>query len=60
MGTDTIIKLIVERDNMHYDDAREIVETVVDMMLEDPDEAQDIFVDELGLEPDYIMEVDWY
>ena len=52
-----IIKIIMKRDGNTREEALSIIEDVKEMMEEcdyDPEECEDIFMSELGLEPDYI------
>lgn len=49
-----VIELIASRDNINYEEAKMLVEEVIDMMIDEPWAASDIIMDELGLEPDYI------
>lgn len=52
-----IIKILMKRDGMPREEALELLEDVKDMMEEvsyDPEECENIFETELGLEPDYI------
>lgn len=52
-----IIKIIMKRDGNTREEALSIIEDVKEMMEEcnyDPEECENIFETELGLEPDYI------
>ena len=52
-----IIKILMKRDGMSREEALELLEDVKEMMEEvsyDPEECENIFETELGLEPDYI------
>ena len=52
-----IIKILMKRDGNTREEALSIIEDVKDMMEEvsyDPEECENIFETELGLEPDYI------
>ena len=52
-----IIKILMERDGNTREEALSIIEDVKEMMEEcdyDPEECENIFETELGLEPDYI------
>lgn len=54
-----IVKILMERDGNTREEALSIIEDVKGMMEEcgyDPEECEDIFEMELGLEPDYIPE----
>ena len=53
----TIVNILMKRDGMSREEALELLEDVKDMMEEvsyDPEECENIFETELGLEPDYI------
>ena len=52
-----VIEILMRRDNMSYEDAKELVDETREEMITNPDEAEDILQDCLGLEPDYIMDV---
>lgn len=57
-----VVQILMNRDGMTETEAREAVQDCVDMMEEAIQEghyleAEDIFMDELGLEPDYIFDV---
>ena len=52
-----IINILMKRDGMTRDEALDLIEEVKGMMEEvsyDPEECENIFETELGLEPDYI------
>lgn len=52
-----IIKILMQRDDMIREEALSIIEDVKEMMEEcnyDPEECENIFETELGLELDYI------
>lgn len=52
-----IVKILMERDGNTREEALSIIEDVKGMMEEvsyDPEECENIFETELGLEPDYI------
>ena len=55
-----IIKILMERDGLDEDEARELVDEVREMMTDceyDPTECENIMYEELGLEPDYIFDL---
>ena len=54
-----IIKILMERDGMSEQEARDLFKETRDeiLMLDDPFEAEDIMSEYLGLEPDYIEDV---
>lgn len=49
----------MERDGMTQQEAEEYLDDVIDMVndTDDFDEKEDIFQYELGLEPDYLMDM---
>lgn len=52
-----IINILMKRDGLTESEARELIEETKDMMEEceyEPEECEDIFMRELGLEPDYL------
>lgn len=55
-----IIKILMERDGIDEDEARELVDEVREMMADceyDPTECELIIAEELGLEPDYVFDL---
>ena len=54
-----IIKILMERDGMSEDEARDLFNETRDeiLSLEDPFEADNILMEYLGLEPDYLFDV---
>ena len=57
-----IVEILMKRDDMTYDEAKNLVIETRDMMDEalvdgDTFEAESIFEEMLGLEPDYIMDI---
>lgn len=57
-----VVRILMERDGMSESEARELLQEVREMMFEAIDEgsyieAEEIFEDELGLEPDYIFSI---
>ena len=53
-----IVNILMQRDGMTKEEALDLVREVKDMMEEcnyDPEECEEIFSSELGLEPDYII-----
>ena len=62
MKTGQLIHTLMRRDNLTEDEAKALVQEVQGLMLsaiENGDYllAEEIFTSELGLEPDYIMEI---
>lgn len=59
-GKKEIVRILMERDGMTEEEAKDLVAEVREMMIEalkegDYLEAEEIFEDELGLEPDYML-----
>lgn len=52
-----VIQILMERDGLTEKEANELLSDVRDMICEDPDEAEDIVMEELGLEMDYIFDI---
>lgn len=57
-----VVKLIMRRDGLSYEDAKTEVSNTVDEMYEalesgDSDQVEEILMDNLGLEPDYIPQL---
>ena len=54
-----IVRILMERDGMTQQEAEEYLDDVIDMVndTDDFDEKEDIFQYELGLEPDYLMDM---
>lgn len=56
-----IIKILMRRDEMSYEDAKELVEDVIRevedaIAVGDYELAMDLFESDLGLEPDYLLD----
>lgn len=53
-----VVKILMERDGMTKQEAQETVDNVRELLSEaEPWEADDILMDELGLEMDYIFDI---
>ncbi len=54
---DKIIKILMERDGITEDEARSLINETRDeiMMLDNPMEADNVLMEYLGLEPDYLF-----
>lgn len=53
-----VVEILMRRDGMTKSEAESLVEETREaLLLGDPYEAEDIIVDYLGLEPDYIMDI---
>lgn len=54
-----IIKILMQRDGISEEEARSLVKETRDeiMMLDNPMEADNVLMEYLGLEPDYIFDI---
>lgn len=52
-----IINILIERDGMTKEDAIALIDETRKMMIADPWGAEDIMLEMLGLEMDYIMDI---
>lgn len=52
-----IIKILMERDEMTRQEAIRLIKETQEEIMESPDEAEDIMLDNLGLEMDYIFDI---
>lgn len=54
-----IIKILMERDGISEEEARSLVKETRDeiMMLDNPMEADNVLMEYLGLEPDYLFDI---
>lgn len=54
-----VVEILMNRDNMPQEHAERLVQETRDeiMMLDNPLEADDVLMDYLGLEPDYLEDV---
>ena len=53
----SVIDVLMKRDRLTRNEAVEIVREAKELILQNPDEADEIMMYDLGLEPDYLMEV---
>lgn len=52
-----VIDILVERDELTPDEAKDLIDETREMIIRNPDEADEIMLEQLGLEPDYIFDV---
>ena len=53
-----VVKILMDRDEMTRKEAEELVnETREEILAADPWEIEEIILDNLGLEPDYIFDI---
>lgn len=58
----TIIEVLMERDKMSYDEAKEVFDDLREQAMQYVEEGdlmglEDLLMDEVGLEPDYLFEI---
>lgn len=52
-----VIMILMERDNITKDEAIALIDEAREMMIADPWNAEDIMLEMLDLEMDYIMDI---
>lgn len=55
-----VIRILMKRDDMTREGATALVKDVKEMMLEaahNGDDPEEVLIEELGLEPDYMMDI---
>lgn len=52
-----VIRILMRRDGLSAEEAKERIEEVREMINDNPFEAEEILADELGLELDYIFDI---
>lgn len=52
-----VVELLIERDGLTDEQARDMIIETREEMLENPYVAAEILADNLGIEPDYIMDI---
>lgn len=53
-----VIEILMKRDGLTKEEAKDLIsETREEIMSNDPFEADDILMSNLGLEPDYLFEI---
>jgi len=60
MGKEKVIKILMDRDNVDRNEAEILINETVDEMIQYPMEADEIIMNYLGLEPDYIEDLIGY
>ena len=53
----SVIEILMRRDEMTRQEAEESIAEVRELMIENPDDAAEILMDELGLEMDYLFDI---
>jgi hypothetical protein len=55
---DSIVEILIRRDGLTKSEAIDLIEETRELLLtSDPWEADQIMADQLGLEPDYILDI---
>lgn len=54
MSKEEVIQILVDRDGIDREDARMLINETIDEIIQNPMEADEIIMDYLGLEPDYL------
>lgn len=52
-----VVEILMRRDELTEQEAEESVAEVRELMIENPDDAAEILMDELGLEMDYLLDI---
>lgn len=55
---DSVVEILIRRDGLTKSEANDLIEETRELLLtSDPWEADQIMADQLGLEPDYILDI---
>lgn len=52
-----VLKILQERDDMSLEDAKDLVDETRELIIRNPEEAEIIMAEQLGLELDYLFDV---
>ena len=52
-----VINILMERDNMTSSKAKDLIDETREMIIREPEDAEQIMAEQLGLEPDYLFDV---
>lgn len=52
-----VIDILMKRDDIEYEDARNLVKETKDEIISNPIDVNEIIKDYLGLEPDYLKDI---
>lgn len=52
-----VIDILMKRDDIEYEDARNLVKETKDEIISNPIDVNEIIKDYLGLEPDYLEDI---
>lgn len=53
----SVIEILMRHDELTEQEAEESIAEVRELMIENPDDAAEILMDELGLEMDYLFDI---
>lgn len=53
----SVIEILMRRDELTRQEAEESIAEVRELMIENPYDADEILMDELGLEMDYLLDI---
>lgn len=54
MSKEEIIQILIDRDGIDREEARMLINETIDEIIQNPAQAEEIIMDYLGLEPDYL------
>lgn len=52
-----VINILMKRDNMTSSEAKDLIDETREMIIREPEDAEQIMAEQLGLEPDYLFDV---
>ena len=52
-----ILKILQERDGMSIKEAKDLIDETREMILQEPEDVEQIMAEQLGLELDYLFDV---
>lgn len=52
-----VIKILMNRDGLTESEAKELINETQEMIIAEPEDADQIISEQLGLEPDYLFDI---
>ena len=52
-----VIKILMNRDGLTESEAKELIDETQEMIIVEPENADQIISEQLGLEPDYLFDI---
>ena len=52
-----VIKILMNRDGLTESEAKELINETREMIIAEPEDADQIISEQLGLEPDYLFDI---